>query len=57
MQRLIAYLGKPPPIRSASPPPRAGPPDGDEDFDAREGDTFALSEPLPEHEFDQRASG
>ncbi len=26
-------------------------------FDAREGDTFALSELLPEYEFDQGASG
>jgi len=25
--------------------------------DTREGDTFALSEPLPEYEFDQRLSG
>jgi hypothetical protein len=52
--RILAYLGKATRHRT-SPRPPAGPP-WEEGFDTREGDTFALSEPLPEYEFDQRVS-
>jgi len=38
-------------------PAARDPPQGEEHLDTREGDTFALSEPLPEVEFDQRVSG
>ena len=39
----FAYLGEPTQPPRVAPAAR-GPPDGEEDFDTREGDTFALSE-------------
>ncbi len=52
--RILAYLGEPTKAPHIAPAAR-GPP-WEEDFDTREGDTFALSESLPEYEFDQRLS-
>jgi hypothetical protein len=52
--RILAYLGEPTQAPRIAPPTRG--PSLEEDFDTREGDTFALSEPLPEYELDQRAS-
>jgi hypothetical protein len=52
--RILAYLGEPTKAPHIAPAAR-GPP-WEEDFDTHEGDTFALSEPLPEYEFDQRVS-
>ena len=52
--RILAYLGEPTKAPHIAPAAR-GPP-WEEDFDTREGDTFALSEPLPEVDFDQRVS-
>ena len=43
---ILAYLGEPTQTPHIAPAAR-GPP-WEEDFDTREGDTFALSEPLPE---------
>jgi hypothetical protein len=53
--RILADLGEPTQAPRIAPAAR-GPP-WEEDFDTREGDAFALSEPLPEYEFDQRVSG
>ena len=47
-------LGEPTKAPHIAPTAR-GPP-REEDFDTHEGDTFALSEPLPKYEFDQRVS-
>jgi hypothetical protein len=52
--RILAYLGEP--AQAPHVAPTARDPPWEEDFDTREGDTFALSEPLPEVEFDQRVS-
>jgi hypothetical protein len=52
--RILAYRGEPAEVPHIAAPAR-GPP-WEEDFDTREGDTFALSEPLPEYEFDQRVN-
>jgi hypothetical protein len=52
---ILAYLGEPTKAPYIAPAAR-GPPDGEGYFDTREGETFALSEPLPEYAFDQRVS-
>jgi len=65
--RIIAFITEAGSIQVSShtsvspPPPRIaraarGPPDWARDFDTRERDTFARSEPLPEYELDQRVS-
>jgi hypothetical protein len=54
IQRILEHLGeltRPTPIASAR-----GPPHGELDFDQREVDAFALSDPLPVYEFAQRVS-
>ena len=43
IQRILAYLGEPTQAPRVAPAARV-PPGWDEDFDTREGDTFALSE-------------
>ncbi len=48
--RILAYLGEPTQAPHIAPPVPVLP--GEEHFDAREGDTFALREALP----DQRGS-
>jgi hypothetical protein len=67
--RILAYLGEPTQAPHIAPAAR-GPPwecamdqrhvleryIKPKDFDTREGDTFALSEPLPEDQFDQRVN-
>jgi hypothetical protein len=51
IHRILEYLGEPAhPPRIA--PAARGPRRGEGDFDTREGETFALSEPLPEYELD-----
>ena len=55
IQQILEHLGEPtppPPIASAH-----GPPHGKADFDRREVDAFALSDPLPLYELDRRVSG
>jgi hypothetical protein len=55
VQWILEHIGEPTqPPRIA--PAARGPPDWEGDFDTRERDTFAWSEPLPEYEFDQRVS-
>jgi hypothetical protein len=52
--RPLEHLGEPThPPRIAS---ARGPPDGKGDFDTREGDAFALSEPLPETQPGERSA-
>jgi len=54
VQRILKHLDEPTqPPRLA---PARGPPGWDQDFDTREGGMFALSEPLPDYEFDQRVN-
>ena len=57
IQRILAYLGEPTKAPRIAPVARSPPAPFQEDFDMREGDTFALTEPLPEYELDQRVSG
>ncbi len=52
IRRILEHLGepiRPPPIVSAR-----GPPPGEVDFDRRELDAFALSDPLPVYEAGER---
>jgi len=55
--RIIAFITEAASIQRIPEAPAArGPPDGEGDFDTREGEMFARSESLPEYEFDQRVS-
>jgi hypothetical protein len=53
---MIEFLRSCEPTKAPHIAPAARGPPREEDFDTHEGDTFALSEPLPEYEFDQRVS-